>query len=49
MNFQSNPVTKMCCALIVDGGTMPDYDHEAAEGQLGKRLDRKVRPLAMAG
>jgi antitoxin HigA-1 len=30
-------------------GLQTQYDLEVAEDQLGKRLDREVRPLAMAG
>jgi len=30
-------------------GLQTQYDLDVAEGQLGKRLDREVRPLAIAG
>jgi len=30
-------------------GLQTQYDLDVAEDQLGKRLDREVRPLAMAG
>ena len=30
-------------------GLQTQYDLDIAEDQLGKRLDREVRPLAMAG
>jgi len=30
-------------------GLQTEYDLDVAEDQLGKRLDREVRPLAMAG